>query len=357
VGSTARYATVSGGTSIAFTAQGAGTALVLVPSGPWDTLQIAAGVPAWRDWHERLAAHHLLVRYDARGSGLSDGAPAGTDLEVHVRDLAALIDFLDLQRVAVLAAQTGGPVAIAFAALHPDRVSHLVLWCTYARGNDYFRSAHSQALHGLPDKDWTLFLQTIAHAELGWSADETARQMAAQLQEYLAPAVLTAHDAMARAVDVAPLLSRVQAPTLVVHRRQVSHPLEGVARGLASGIPNARLAMLDGDSVAPFVGDVAAGVSLIEDFLAQHEPPAHPRHPAAGASLVDAPALVEAPSGRELEVLVLLAAGRSNQEIARTLFVTVGTVKTHLNAIYRKLDVHSRTQAIARARALKLIEL
>jgi DNA-binding CsgD family transcriptional regulator/pimeloyl-ACP methyl ester carboxylesterase len=355
VGPTARYATVSGGASVAFATRGAGTALVLVPSGPWDTLQIAEGVPAWRDWHERLAAHHLLVRYDARGTGLSDGAPAGADLEVHVRDLAALIDFLDLRRVAVLAAQTGGPVAIASAASHPDRISHLVLWCTYARGSDYFRSAHSQALHGLPDKDWVLFLQTIAHAELGWSADETARQMAAQLKEYVAPGVLAAHDATARAVDVTPLLPRVQAPTLVVHRRQVSHPLEGVARGLASGIPNARLAVLDGDSVAPFVGDVAAGVSLIEAFLAENEPPAHPRHP-AGASLVDAPALVEVPSGRELEVLALLAAGQSNQEIARTLFVTVGTVKTHLNAIYRKLDVHSRTQAIARARALKLIE-
>jgi DNA-binding CsgD family transcriptional regulator/pimeloyl-ACP methyl ester carboxylesterase len=351
VGPTARYAVTGGGASIAFATEGAGPALVLVPSGPWDTLQIAAGVPAWRDWHDRLANHYLLIRYDARGAGLSDGVPAGATLEAHVHDLAALLDFLDLRNVAVLAAQTGGPVAIAFTASYPERVSHLVLWCTYARGSDYFRSAHSQALHGMPDKDWTLFLQTIAHAELGWSADETARQMAAQLREHLAPGVLTVHDAMARAVDVTPLLSRVQAPTLVVHRRQVSHLLEGVARGLASGIPNARLAVLDGDSVAPFVGDVAAGVYLIEDFLAQNEPPIHSTHLAHESGV-----LMEAPSGRELEVLALLAAGQSNQEIARTLFVTVGTVKTHLNAIYRKLDVHSRTQAIARARALKLIE-
>jgi DNA-binding NarL/FixJ family response regulator len=351
VGATARYAVTAGGASLAFATEGAGPALVLVPSGPWDTLQIAAGVPAWCEWHERLATHHLLVRYDARGTGLSSGAPAGADLEVQVRDLAALLDFLDLRHVAVLAAQTAGPAAIAFAARHPARVSHLVLWCTYARGSDYFRSAHSQALHGMQDKDWALFLQTIAHAELGWSAAETARQTAAQLREYLAPGVLAAHDAIARGADVTALLSRVQAPTLVVHRRQVSHPLEGVARALASGIPNARLAVLEGDSVAPFVGDVSAGLALIEDFLARHEPPVHTTHPADESGV-----LVETPSGRELEVLALLAAGQSNQEIARTLFVTVGTVKTHLNAIYRKLDVHSRTQAIARARALKLLE-
>jgi pimeloyl-ACP methyl ester carboxylesterase/DNA-binding CsgD family transcriptional regulator len=351
VAATARYALTGEGLSLAYAIQGTGPALVLVPGGPWDTLQIAAGVPAWRDWHERLATHHLLVRYDARGTGLSSGAVQGATLEAQVLDLAALLDHLTLRQVALFAAQAGGPVAISFAARHPDRVSYLVLWCTYARGSDYFHSAHSRALHSMLDKDWSLFIQTIAHAELGWSSAEMARQMAAQLQEFLAPAVLAGHDAMARAADVTALLPRVHVPCLVVHRRKASHPLEVVARNLASGIPNARLAVLEGDSVPPFVGDVTGGLSLIEDFLAQHES-------LAGAEpLTDAyGVLVEAPSSRELGVLALLAAGQSNEEIARNLFVTVGTVKTHLNALYRKLDVHSRTQAIARARALKLIE-
>jgi ATP/maltotriose-dependent transcriptional regulator MalT len=108
--------------------------------------------------------------------------------------------------------------------------------------------------------------------------------------------------------------------------------------------------MLDGDSVAPFAGDVAACVTLLEAFLAESAPPEPARRQ---DDLADT--LVEVPSSRELEVLALLAAGHSNEEIARALFVGVGTVKTHLNAVYRKLDVHSRTQAIARARALKLI--
>jgi LuxR family transcriptional regulator, maltose regulon positive regulatory protein len=60
-------------------------------------------------------------------------------------------------------------------------------------------------------------------------------------------------------------------------------------------------------------------------------------------------------SERELEVLALIAAGKSNRQIARALFVTVGTVKTHIKNIYGKLDVHSRTQAIARARKLNLL--
>jgi ATP/maltotriose-dependent transcriptional regulator MalT len=65
--------------------------------------------------------------------------------------------------------------------------------------------------------------------------------------------------------------------------------------------------------------------------------------------------LPEFPSERELEVLMLVAAGKSNRRIAADLFVSVGTVKTHINNLYRKLDAHSRTQAVARARELKLL--
>jgi DNA-binding CsgD family transcriptional regulator/pimeloyl-ACP methyl ester carboxylesterase len=320
---------------------------VLVPSGPWDTLQIADGVTAWRHWHQQLAQKHLLVRYDARGTGLSDEATACADLEQRVEDLTCVIESLGLRQVALLAAQTAGPVAISFAVRHPERVSHLVLWCTYARGGDYFRSTHSLALHAMAEKDWSVFVDSMCRAELGWSAGEAAQQLAPLFRQHVAPSGLAAHDALSRAIDVTALLSRLQTPTLVVHKRQVSHPLEQVARSLASGIPKARLALLDGDSVAPFVGDVAAALALLETFLAEEVPASRPATPAD--------ILVEVPSSRELEVLALLAAGQSNEEIARTLFLTVGTVKTHLNAIYRKLDVHSRTQAVARARALNLI--
>jgi LuxR family transcriptional regulator, maltose regulon positive regulatory protein len=74
----------------------------------------------------------------------------------------------------------------------------------------------------------------------------------------------------------------------------------------------------------------------------------------AGARL-PAKGLPEPPSGRELEILQLVAAGKSNRQIASELFVGVGTVKTHLNNLYRKLGAHSRTQAVARARELDLI--
>jgi len=65
--------------------------------------------------------------------------------------------------------------------------------------------------------------------------------------------------------------------------------------------------------------------------------------------------LPEPLSGRELEILQLVAAGKSNRQIATELFVSVGTVKTHLNNLYRKLNARSRTEAVARGRELTLI--
>jgi LuxR family maltose regulon positive regulatory protein len=87
--------------------------------------------------------------------------------------------------------------------------------------------------------------------------------------------------------------------------------------------------------------------AYILKLLAAFEPPASPPGPATD--------LLEDLSDRELELLQLMAAGMSNQDIANKLFLTVGTVKWHLNNIYSKLDVRSRTQAVARARELKLL--
>ena len=85
------------------------------------------------------------------------------------------------------------------------------------------------------------------------------------------------------------------------------------------------------------------------------EAPSPASPPADGSPDATPEHLVEPLSERELEVLALLASGRSNKEIARDLFVAVGTVKTHTNNIYRKLGTKNRAEALARARSLKLL--
>jgi DNA-binding CsgD family transcriptional regulator/pimeloyl-ACP methyl ester carboxylesterase len=349
-----QYALTADGVRIALYTLGQGPAVVVLPTGPWSSIPIEMGISAWRAWHARLAQTHTVVRYDLRGTGLSDRTPIDFSLAAQLRDLEAVHDRLGLTSYALLAVQHAGPVALAYAVQHPQRVSHLLLWCTYARGADYFEAPQSQTLHDIMAEDWALFTETMTHARVGWAEGDLAHAVALLARDSLTPELLATFDGTARTIDVGALLPRVQARTLVLQRRQVRYPDVTVAVRLAADIPNARLLLLDGDSIAPFAGDGEAAIAAIEAFVGEGAPTAAASANAAQARPTQP--LVDPLSARELEVLSCLAEGQSNAEIAHTLFVSVGTVKTHINSIYRKLDVKSRTRAVARARSLNLLD-
>ena len=345
------YARTEAGNDVAFCAIGEGPPLIAVPSGPWDTIQNAWRVPAWQEWLARLASQRSLVRYDMPGTGLSGSSEDGFSLESQMQALDTVLGRLNTASVALLASQHAGPVAIAYAARRPERVSRLVLWCTYARGADYLGSSQSQAIHGLLHHDWATFMETITHSHVGWSEGDLAHQLASVLGETVTHEMVAAFDAVASRVDVTALLSRVGAPTQVLHRSGVRHPDLAISRDLAASIPNAELVVLEGESATPFVGNGDAVLQAIDLFL---DPAGRPQRrsgrPGIGARLV------EPLSPREMEVLVLIARGLSNEEIARELVIAPGTSKTHTASILRKLGVNNRTRAVARARELRLLD-
>ncbi len=278
-----QYATTKDGVSIAFWALGEGTPLVQMPSFPFSHVQLEWQLPGWRGWYERLAERRMLVRYDNRGNGLSDRDVTDFSLDALLLDLEAVVDRLGLERLALFGPLNSGPVAIAYAARHPEKVSHLVLWCSYARGSDYYESPQVQALRALRDKDWDIYTETTAHAFLGWSAAEEAHQFAAYMRECVTPdAVLAAWPAQTE-YDVMALLPQVSSPTLVLHRRQFPISDVAAAKLLASRIPNARLAVLEGASAAPWIGDMEAVLRAIDEFLGEGEETATAAQPAAGA--------------------------------------------------------------------------
>ena len=341
-----QYTTSPDSTSIAYWTLGEGTPLVYMAGGPWHHIELWE-VLECRRWYERLAQDRMLVRYDPRGTGSSDRDVADYSLEAQVSDIEAVVDRLGLDGFALVAATDAGPVAISYAARHPERVARLVLWCSWARTAD-LSSPRIQAWLSLIDQDWELMTDTCAQIALGWSAGEVGRQAAARLRQAVTRDAAAAALTAAGRFDVTGVLSEIQAPTLVLHRPDVSWFPGGVAQRLASGIPNARLTLIEGESTAPYLGDTEAAASALVEFL-EEEP-----EPATGAELAlsvsgdqSRTAHPDGLTDREIEVLRLVAAGRTNKEIADALVLSVRTVERHITNVYAKIGARGRADAAA----------
>ncbi len=263
-----QYAKTNDGVSIAYWTLGEGMPFVILPSIPWSHVEKEWQVSEWRALYQRLAENRMLIRYDNRGSGLSDRDVTDYSLEGHVLDLEAVVNRLGLSRVALFGSFGSGPMAIAYAARHPERVSHLILQSTYARVSDV-RTPRIRSLLALVDKDWDLYTETTARVLFGWTDEEQARHIAALMRESATPEAVLATVQATEKLDVTPLLPQVRASTLVVHVREYRIPDLDLARSLAAHIEEARLAIVDNleaiwPSVDEFLGEgeeAAAGAA------------------------------------------------------------------------------------------------
>ena len=265
-----QYAKTSDGVSIAYWTLGEGMPLVYLPP-PFTHVQMEWQFPEMRRWYERLAEKRKLIRFDTRGIGLSQRDVSDLSLDRLVFDAEAVVDRLGLERFALLGYQHSGPVAIAYAAGHPERVSHLILWASYAKASEWTASPQVQATRGLVEKDWPTYTETIAHVVMGWSEGEPARRFAGLIRECVTPEMVQAGIRATLEFDVRALLPQVRTPTLVLHRRQVPFPAVSAARGLAAAMPDSRLVLLEGASLAPYLGDVEPVVAAIDEFLGEGE--------------------------------------------------------------------------------------
>lgn len=353
-----RYAITVDGVSIAFWTLGKGEPLVYMAGGPWGHVELW-DILECRQWYERLAQERMLVRYDIRGTGYSERDVSDHSLDALVADVETVVDRLGLDRFDMFGAFDAGPVAIAFSARHPERVSHLVLWCSWARTSE-MRSPRIRAWLGLIDQDWELMTDTCAHLALGWPAGEVGRHAAQRLRESVSPeAARAALEAMGT-FDVTELLPNLKVPTLVLHRSDIPWLPISIARELASCIPDARLSILEGESTAPYLGDTEEAASAIDEFLGEGEVGrTAQREAGAPASTQDGSGPTRGyPHGltaREVEVLRHLAGGRTNDEIAKELFVSVRTVERHVANIYAKIGARGRANATAYALSHNLI--
>ena len=287
------------------------------------------------------------MRYDERGCGLSDRDFAGTpSLESYVGDLAAVVDAAGLERFALLGLSGGGPTAIAYAARNPERVSRLVLYGTWARGRDFRGDAEveqSRVMGELIRVGWggavPAFRQVFSSIYIP-SAGEEQKRWYDELQQVSSTGEMAARLWRSRSgTDVTETARRVTQPALVLHARDDRAVPYEEGRRLAALLPDARFVTLESDNHVLQEGEPAweAFLSEVRAFLGSEEQ-ARPE-PADLAELSD----------REREVLALVAAGMSNEEIGERLFLSTRTVERHLSNVYAKLRLSGKSARAAAA--------
>jgi class 3 adenylate cyclase len=189
----------------------------------------------------RLASFSRLIWFDKRGTGLSDQVPANEHfLDLRMEDLIAVLDGVGVERVALLGASEGGPTCILFAATSPERVSHLVLYATWAR----FLQDVDYPI-GVPQESAEPMLEMLSGL---WGTGEGLAIVASQ-------------------ADVRHVLASVRVPTLILHR--AGDPAAPVAHGryLAEHIPGATYVELPGVDHPHFIGDADALLDEVQEFL------------------------------------------------------------------------------------------
>ena len=345
-----RYAKTEDGTAIAFWAAGSGFPLVHLPWMPWSNVQLEQQNPELMRWYEELSSLAMLIRYDGRGTGLSDRLDPDLTLEAQVRDIEAVVERLELERLVLMGVYHSGPAALVYAAKHPGQVAGLILWCTFASGEDYYRSPRVQSILKIVD-DWELYTETGAHAFVGWESGEAAHQIAAMMRECVSPETARAFFRVMAGIDCRNLLGSIRAPALVLHPLRFPLIDLELSKQLAAGITEASLVTIEGSSLAPTRADLARTTRAIREFLQATVYPETAALPSAPVSTL-LPALEPVPrqdglTSREVEVLQLLAGGQSNREIADTLVLSTRTVERHVLNIYAKINVNNRSQATA----------
>ncbi len=256
------------GRQVAYGTAGDGPPLVVCPAWCSNLGVIAAGADPRSALLARLAARYRLIMHDRCGTGLTGGAADDPSLDHDVAELEALFDHLRLEQVPLLALSRSGPIALAFAARHPDRVSRLVLFGTYASGPATFTNTElTHHIIGLVRASWGIGSRILADMIAPDAPPALAASLARTQRESATPDVAARLLKALFDADVHDLLPDIRAPALVLHyEHDRAIPFAG-GRDLAAHLPDARLVPLAGRNHLPGFQDMDRVVTLIADFL------------------------------------------------------------------------------------------
>jgi len=338
-----RFCTAPDGAQLAYAVSGNGPPLVRVAT--WLThLDYDWESPVWRHWVEDLGHENALIRYDERGCGLSDHEVENLSVDAWVADLESVVDAAGIDDFSLLGISQGAAIALVYAARHPERVSRLILYGGFARGalrRHSIDRTREEALISVIRAGWadpnptfrhlftTLFLPNGTEQQMAWYDELQRRSTSAATAARL-------YEARGN-IDVVEFAPQVAVRTLVLHARDDRVVPLDEGRSLGALIPDAQLVILESSNHILLADEPAwqSFLSEVHGFLGTEPSPTQ--------------ATVDSLSRRELEVLELVAAGQTNEEIADRLCRSVRTVERHLSNVYAKLGVSGKSGRAAAA--------
>jgi pimeloyl-ACP methyl ester carboxylesterase/DNA-binding CsgD family transcriptional regulator len=346
-----RFCSTSDGARLAYAVSGEG--LPLVMSATWLThLEHQWRSLAWRPWLDIFTRDHKVLRHDSRGCGLSDRDAGNLSFETWVRDLECVIEAADIRRFALVGTCWGGPIAVEYAARHPERVSRLVLYGTYALGRMRRADSPMDAEKGRVLLDLTRlgwgrenhdFVQVWASRFQPGGTLEHLRSWSDQMRAATSAETAVQLFQIGWNTDVRESAQKIKCPVLIVHpERDLASPIEQ-GRLLASLIPDCRFIQLDSENHM-LLEDEPAWARLyaeVHDFLIETTSVRAPRRNTLALGSL---------TPRERTVLEGIAEGLDNSELAASLQLSEKTVRNHITRVFDKIRVEHRYQAIVLAR-------
>ena len=261
-----KYCRAKDGTRLAYATVGQGPPLVKTAN--WmNHLEYDWESPIWSHLLHGLAQDHTLVRYDARGNGMSDWDVEAIDFEAWVSDLETVVDAAELDRFPLLGVSQGCSISIAYAVRHPERVSHLILYGGFAVGRNHRNLNEEQretlaAMRSMIKVGWgkdnPMFRQVFTSLFVPGGTHEQADSFNELQRKSASPECAVRYWDAVGDINVADLLPRVKTPTLVMHVREDGMTSIDYARQMAAGITGARFVAMPGKNHLFLAGEPAA---------------------------------------------------------------------------------------------------
>jgi DNA-binding CsgD family transcriptional regulator/pimeloyl-ACP methyl ester carboxylesterase len=335
-----RYATSSDGFSIAYAEAGEGVPFVLMPA-PVGNLRLDWRSASQAPFLHALASRYRLIRYDGRGLGLSQrGLAEDLSLNDLTLDLEAVVKRLSLKRFVLMGRIMTSHVAVRYAVENPERVDALILWNTPLEDLGRVSLSHEEVMRS----HWDFFAMTMSR--MTYPADDSSWAADAILQSVERHDFLALTYAAVGAPPLADVLEQLHVPTLVLGLQVPRSSQERDSGGrLAAAIRDSRFVSFNPGREAFACGGEAL-VQPIETFVSQ-----------LGLSAKRAvPYLAQlALSAREIEVLRLVAAGKTNQQVAVELVISASTAAKHVSSILAKTGASNRAEAASFAHRAGLV--